>query len=384
MKNKNIFSKSVNNISEAQSIYLNQLVYELKRKGEDVITLSLGEAFFDIPLFDFNSLDLVKSHHYADSSGTPNLKRKISDHYKRTLSVSSDFNKEILISAGSKAIIYMSIKALINKGDEVILHEPAWLSYADQVKLCDGKVKFIPYTESVESIKKYITKKTKLIIINNPNNPAGKIYTKREINSIVKIIKKKNIWLLADEAYSDFALNQKFHSVGSMHPTKKNLIIVNSLSKNMGISGWRVGYAISNKEFISKLLKLNQHIITCAPSILMNYLEKYFENILNVTRPQIKSLLKKRDKIKKILKKNNLKFLDGTSTFYFLVDIKSFSGTSTEFALKLLKKHRIAVVPGSAYGSSTKNFIRLGIGTESLERISQAIVIISKEIKKRS
>ena len=381
MKDKNIFSKSVNSITEAQSIYLNQLVYELKRKGEDVITLSLGEAFFDIPLFDFNSLDLVKSHHYADSSGTPNLK-KISDHYKKTLNVSSNSNSEIIISAGSKAIIYMSIKALINKGDEVILHEPAWLSYADQVKLCGGKVKFIPYTESIESINKYISKKTKLIIINNPNNPAGIIYSRKEMNSIIEIIKKKNIWLLADEAYSDFVLKEKFTSVGRIHKTKKNLIIVNSLSKNMGISGWRIGYAISNKELIKKLLKLNQHIITCAPSILMNYLEKYFDNILNVTRPQIKSLLKKRDKVKKILNKNKLKFLNGTSTFYFLIDIKSFKGTATAFALRLLNKHRIAVVPGSAYGNSTKKFIRLGIGTESLERITQAIVIISKEIKK--
>ena len=240
MKNK-IFSDSLSRISEAQSIYLNQLVYELKRKGEDVITLSLGEAFFDIPLFDFNLLDLEKSHHYADSSGTPKLKEKISNHYYKNFKVKSDPKNEILISAGSKAIIYMSIKALINQGDEVILHEPAWLSYADQVKLCGGKVKYISYKENISTIKKYITKKTKMIIINNPNNPAGKIYSLKELNIIFKTIKRSKIWLLVDEAYSDFILNEKFISAGKLLTSKKNLIVVNSLSKNMGISGWRIG-----------------------------------------------------------------------------------------------------------------------------------------------
>lgn len=384
MKNKIIFSKSLSKITEAQSIYLNQLVYDLKRKGEDVITLSLGEAFFDIPLFDFNLLDLEKSHHYADSTGTPKLKEKISNHYYKTLKVKSDHKSEILISAGSKAIIYMSIKALINEGDEVILHEPAWLSYADQVKLCGGKVKYIKYKENISELKKHINKKTKMVIINNPNNPAGKIYSRKELNSILKTIKGSKVWLLVDEAYSDFVLNKKFISAGRMLPSKKNLIIVNSLSKNMGISGWRIGYAISNKLFIKNLLKLNQHIVTCAPSILMNYLEKYFENILKVTRPQIKTLVKKRDKIKIILKKNNLKYLPGTSTFYFLVNIENYLGTSTDFALKMLNKHRIAVVPGSAYGDSTKRFIRVGVGTESIERIEQALVLISKEISQKN
>ena len=112
----------------------------------------------------------------------------------------------------------------------------------------------------------------------------------------------------------------------------------------------------------------------------MNYLEKYFENILKVTRPQIKALIKKRDKIKIILKKNNLKYLPGTSTFYFLINIEKYLGTSTDFALNMLKKHRIAVVPGSAYGNSTKRFIRVGFGTESIERIEQALVLIAKEI----
>lgn len=380
MKNSDIFSSSLKEITEAKSIQLNQLVYDLKRRGEDITTLSLGEAFFDIPLFDFNLLDLEKSHHYTDSSGIPGLKKKICKHYYKYFRVKADYKKEILISAGSKALIYMSIKALINKGDEVILHEPAWLSYADQVKLCGGKVVYIDYKKNISNLKNYITKKTKLIIINNPNNPAGKIYSKKELNKIISIIKGSKVWLLVDEAYSDFILNEKFYSIGKILPSKKNLIIVNSLSKNLGISGWRIGYVISNKFFINQILKLNQHILTCAPSILMYYLEKYFDNILKVTRPQIRLLLKKRNKVKLLLRKYNLSHLPGNSTFYFLVELKNFNGTSSEFAINLLNKHRIAVVPGSAYGESIKKFIRIGIGTESIERIEQALLIISKEI----
>ena len=380
MRQIRTFSKKSQMASEALSIYFNQIVYDLKRKGKDIITLSLGEAFFDIPLFDFNLLDLEKCHHYTDSSGIPELKKKISRHYFNNFKVNSNYKNEILISAGSKAIIYMSIQALVDPGDEVVLHEPAWLSYADQIRMSGGKPVFIPYDVKISELRKYISKKTKLIIINNPNNPAGKIYSKVELKSILKVINKTNIWLLVDEAYSDFALKQNFISIGSLSKTKKNIVIVNSLSKNMGISGWRIGYAISNDKFIKQILKFNQHIITCAPSILMHYLERYFDNILKVTRPQIDILLEKRKKIFKLLKKNDLKFLAGTSTFYFFIDIGKFPGTSTDFTLQMLLEHNIAVVPGIAYGKSTKRFIRISIGTESFERVEKAIILIAKEI----
>ena len=376
-----MYSKIIRNIPEALSIYFNQIVYDLKAKGVDIITLSLGEAYFDIPLYDFNKLDLEKCHHYTDSRGSLKLRQKICDYYYKNYDAKINFKDEILISAGSKPLIYMALLAILNKNEEVLVFEPAWLSYAEQIKLAGGKEKYIHYNDSVDKVEKMINSKTKAIIINNPNNPAGRYYSKSEIKKLILIAKRKKIWVIIDEAYSDF-MEKKFYSAFNFIKMYSNIIVINSLSKNFGISGWRIGYAISNSRFISNLLKLNQHLITCAPSILMNYLELYFDDLIKITKPQIKNLIKKRNKIKKYLTKNNFVFLEGSSTFYFFIKLDDYKFDILNLCLYLLLKYNIAVVPGQAYGSSTKKFIRLSIGTETEERIFDSIRIINSILKK--
>jgi aspartate aminotransferase/aminotransferase len=187
-----MFSKIINKIPEALSIYFNQIVYDQKSSGVDIITLSLGEAYFDIPLFDFKNLDLNKIHHYTSSLGLEKLRQKLSKYYLNNYKSKFDHQKEILISTGSKPLIYMAIKSIIDPGDEVVVLEPAWLSYKEQITLCGGKTKFINFDENIENINKYISNKTKLIIVNNPNNPSGKIYSKKELKYLIKFcIKKK-------------------------------------------------------------------------------------------------------------------------------------------------------------------------------------------------
>lgn len=375
-----MFSKIINKIPEALSIYFNQIVYDQKSSGVDIITLSLGEAYFDIPLFDFKNLDLNKIHHYTSSLGLEKLRQKLSKYYLNNYKSKFDHQKEILISTGSKPLIYMAIKSIIDPGDEVVVLEPAWLSYKEQITLCGGKTKFINFDENIENINKYISNKTKLIIVNNPNNPSGKIYSKKELKYLIKFCIKKKIWLLVDEAYSDF-VSKNFMSALHFNKSKKFLIVVNSLSKNLGISGWRIGYIISNKSLIDKILILNQHIITCAPSILMYYLAEYFEKIIKITKPQIKLLLQKRDNIRKILDKKKIKYLKGDTTFYFFIDLNSYKINCYNFCMYLLLKEKIAVVPGKAYGDNTENFIRMSIGTETEDRILYAIDIIKKVLK---
>lgn len=189
---------------------------------------------------------------------------------------------------------------------------------------------------------------------------------------------KKNIFLIIDEAYSDFTDKNTFISFGKLFKNKKNLILINSLSKNMGISGWRIGYLISQPYIIKNILKLNQHLITCAPTILQLYLEKHFEKIIDVTSSQIKNLILKKKKILKFLDLNKIKYVNGLTTFYILINIDKYSYTSNALALYLLLKYQISVVPGIAYGKGCSKFIRLSIGSESLERIKEAILTIKK------
>ena len=154
----------------------------MKADGRKIITLSLGEAFFDIPSFDYNDIDVDAGYHYSDSLGLPSLRKKISNYYAKQYDVSVNPDNELLITAGSKPAIFMCMLTVLNRDDEVLVHEPAWLSYQEQVRLAGGKAKFIPYSESILNFSQYFTNKTKMLILNNPNNPQGKLYSKEDLD----------------------------------------------------------------------------------------------------------------------------------------------------------------------------------------------------------
>lgn len=369
----------VESVSEALSIYINQLVYDKKSKGERVYTYSLGEAFFDIPRFEISDEEMKEGYHYSSSKGQPQLRKKISEMYMKRYQVTADPECEILVSAGSKALIFMALQTCVCPGDEVVYHEPAWLSYKEQIKLAGGRSVAIPYFENIYKWKNYISDKTKVLIVNNPNNPSGKLYSREEITFLLKLAREKNFFIIADEAYSDFLIpGDEFISFARLDREKENVIVVNSLSKNMGMSGWRVGYVIAHKMIIQQILKLNQHFITCAASVLQSYMSKYFFNILECTIPQAVEIAYKRNAVKKIMDRVGIKALEGVGTFYFLVDVSDFQGETEELAYDLLLNYNIATVPGGAYGDSTKDFLRFGIGVENLEDIERSLTVIKE------
>ncbi len=376
------FNPVAEEIPQAMSIRFNQMVYERKRAGKDVIVLSLGEAFFDIPLFDFKALDYTKGYHYSESQGILELRKRISVYYKKRYGVQADPETEVLISAGSKALIFMSMLSLLQPCEEILLHEPCWLSYPEQARLCGARPRFIPHDVTIRGFEKYLTPRTRMILLNNPNNPAGNVYPAADLQWLVKLCAERGIYLLVDEAYSDFVLDDSFSSVGRFSPRKENILIINSLSKNMGISGWRIGYAIAHPELIQVLLKVNQHIITCAPTILLMYCAKYFDRILEHALPQARAVVKKRRKITKILEELKMEVLPGGATFYFFVSIGKYPGTSLDFATELLERHGVAVVPGFAYGKSMDRFIRVSIGAESEERIRTGLERVREVMEK--
>jgi aspartate/methionine/tyrosine aminotransferase len=373
-------SDAIGGATEATSIYINQIVYDMRRAGYDPTALSLGEAYFDIPLFDFAKLDIEKGYHYSDSRGIPELRNKIADFYSTHYNATVNGHDEILITAGSKPVIFLAMLTALNPGDEVAIHEPCWLSYPDQARFCGGVPVQIPYFVEPEDFADYYSDRTRMLIINNPNNPSGKVYSAEELSSLYATCRDRGIYLLVDEAYSDFVIDEPFVSAAKLVPDKDGLIVVNSLSKNMGMSGWRIGYAISHPTFISQLLKANQHIVTCAPTVLMQYCNRYFDDILLATLPQARAVVEKRHRVGEMMDELNLERLDGNATFYFFLSIGDFPGTSSDLAMHLLVDKFIAVVPGSAYGNSTERFVRLSIGTESEERIWEALQVFKTAI----
>lgn len=374
-------SRHILDINEAISIKYNNLVYEMKESGEDVIVLSLGEAFFDIPLYSFSELPTPDIFHYGHSRGLLPLRELLADYYKSQYDVNVDSSSEIMITAGSKAAIYMVFASILSPGDEVLVYEPAWVSYTEQIKLCFGVPVGIPVGIPVNQFEYYITDKTRAIIINNPNNPCGRAYSRGELSALVELAKKHDIFLISDEAYSDFCSFGEFISAGVFDVEKDNVILCNSMSKNYGMSGWRLGYVIAAKSFISEILKVNQHLITCPANILQLYMAKYFHKILEITKPQIKTLLQLRRDVSIYIDSIGLKKLPGESTFYFFISIEPSRLSSEKFCEKLISDHLVSAVPGIGYGISCDKFIRISVGSEVISRLKMGLDRIKKLIE---
>ena len=360
-------SRIVAESQEAMSIKFNTMVYELQRSGKKVLIMSLGEAFFDIPLLPMSDLPYPNVNHYSHSRGLPELRKKLQEYAQSEYDFSFDAEKEIIITAGSKAAIHMALMSVLNPGDEVIYSEPAWVSYPEQIKLCYGVPIGIPYDKDIADYESYITPRTRAIVINNPHNPRGYVFTRQELESLLALAEKYDLWLFCDEAYSEFLTDSSFVSVGQIDRKKNHVVVFNSMSKNYGISGWRIGYVIANASLVENILKVNQHLITCPPTILEYYLARHFHELLAITKPQIRDVVCKRRQLAQYMDEIGLNSLPGSATFYFFVSIKPSRLDSEEFCTRLLNEDFISVVPGIGYGKSCSGFIRVSVGTASLE-----------------
>jgi aminotransferase len=352
---------------QAMSIKFNTMVYELQQRGKKVLVMSLGEAFFDIPLFSLNDLPYPEVNHYSHSRGLPELRRELRKYFDTEYDFQFDDQTEIIITAGSKIAIYMTLMSILNPGDEVIYSEPAWVSYPEQIRLCYGVPVGIPFDKGVRDYETYVTPRTRAIIMNNPHNPRGQVFTESELRCLVSLAEKRDLWLLCDEAYSDFLVDGSFISLGRIDRQKTHAVVVNSMSKNYGISGWRIGYVIANAKLIENILKVNQHLITCPATILEYYLVRHFRELLEITKPQIRDVVGKRNRLAEYMGKIGLSYLPGAATFYFFVSIRPSRLGSEEFCTRLLEEELISVVPGIGYGKSCASFIRVSVGTASME-----------------
>ncbi|WP_282082567.1 pyridoxal phosphate-dependent aminotransferase [Streptomyces tendae] len=361
-------------IGQASSIAVNNHVYEMKAAGHDVITLSLGEAFFDLPSLAHPLSDGADLHHYTHSRGVPLLREKLAAYYREQCRVPVDPEREIIVTAGSKAAIFMALFAVVEPGDEVLVLEPLWVSYPDQIRLAGGTPVAVPYDVPVDGLEDYVTARTRAIVVNNPQNPSGRLMDMDEMRELHRLAETYGLTLIADEAYNEFVpLDHEFRSLGALDPEKKHTIVCNSMSKNYGISGWRVGYLIARPALTDQILKLQQHVITCAPSVLCHFLAENFETLLAVTRPQILEAVSLRNRMRKTLSAAGVETLPGNSTFYLFAQVGDGYRSGEEFARDLLRQHSVSVVPGVGYGSSCADFIRISVGTEPEARVVEGI-----------
>ena len=372
----------VQDIIEAMSIKYNNRAYEKRSRGEDVIALSLGEAYFDIPLFRFDDLPMPALYHYSHSRGIPELRALLAEYYESRYGVPVDPATEIVVTAGSKIALHMAFMAILAPGDEVLIQEPAWVSYPEQVRLCHGRPVRIPYDVQIADYRRFITDRTRVIVVNNPNNPTGRLVTERQWRELHRIAQEHDCFIISDEAYSDYVLDPgDFVSAATHDPAKAHTIVCNTLSKNYGMSGWRIGYVITGQELLFQILKVNQHLITCPATVLEMYMARHFHEVLGITAPQIRDVVVKRAAVARMLDEAGLQYLPGEGTFYLFVSIQGSRLGSEEFCTRLLEDGGVCAVPGIGYGDSCDHFIRLSVGTESMERIRRGVEQIAELLR---
>jgi aspartate aminotransferase/aminotransferase len=377
-------SRVVSEAEQAMSIKFNTMVYELERQGKKVTVLSLGEAFFDIPLLPMDDLPRPAIFHYSHSRGIPELRERLAEYFAEQYDVRFDPAKEILITVGSKAAIHMALMSVLDPGDEVLIPEPYWVSYPEQVKLCYGVPVSVPLGVGVRDWERWIGDKTKVLILNTPHNPRGYVYGEDELRWLLDLARERDLWLFSDEAYSDFLIDGSFVSLGRVDRDKEHAVVFNSISKNYGISGWRLGYVIANERLIDAVLKVQQHLITCPATILEHYVARWFREILDITLPQIREVVEKRERVARFMDEIGLEHLPGSATFYFFVSIAPSRLGSVEFCTRLLREKLICVVPGVGYGPSCEGWVRVSVGTAGLDEIRAALSELKRLIEATS
>jgi len=382
-----IISDSLKRIKPSPTIAVTQKARELRAAGKDVIGLGAGEPDFDTPDNVKNAaIKAIKSGDtkYTAVDGTPALKKAIIAKFKREnkLSYSAD---QITVGTGGKQVLYNAFMATLNKGDEVIIPAPFWVSYPDMVLLAGGKPKIVKCTEQEEfkltpsKLRKAITKKTKWLILNSPSNPTGAGYTKKEIEELAKVlIKNKKVHILSDDIYEHIKYdNFNFYTIAQNSKLKDRTLTMNGVSKSYAMTGWRIGYAAGPKDIIKAIGKIQSQSTSNPSSISQAAAVEALNGNQGFIQKRSKAFKERRDFVVKSL--NNIKginCLTPNGAFYVfpsckgLLNKKTNLKTDTDFVQKLLEKSNVAVVQGSAFGLD--GYFRISYAT-SMQNLKKAM-----------
>ena len=382
-----IISDSLKRIKPSPTIAVTQKARELRAAGKDVIGLGAGEPDFDTPDNIKNAaIKAIKrgDTKYTVVDGTPALKKAIIAKFKREnkLSYTAD---QITVGTGGKQVLYNAFMATLNKGDEVIIPAPFWVSYPDMVLLAGGKPKIVKCTEqegfklTASKLRKAITKKTKWLILNSPSNPTGAGYTKKEIQDLAKVlIKCKKVHILSDDIYEHIKYdNFGFFTIAQISKLKDRTLTMNGVSKSYAMTGWRIGYAAGPKDIIKAIRKVQSQSTSNPSSISQAAAVEALNGNQGFIKKRSKAFKERRDFVVKSL--NNIKginCLTPNGAFYVfpsckgLLSKKTKFKTDTDFVQKLLEKSNVAVVQGSAFGLD--GYFRISYAT-SMQNLKNAM-----------
>lgn len=345
--------------------------FALAGEIKNPINLSIGQPDFDVPEpIKEGAIKAIKSgfNHYTPTKGLVELREKISHRLFKKNSIKASA-EEIVITSGTSGAIFLALSVLLNPSDEVIIFDPYFVAYKEMVKFLDAQPVFVStfpnFQPDIKKLQKAITLKTKLIILNSPNNPTGAVYPQELIRKIVEVARKKDLYIISDEVYEDFIYEGKHFSPGSIY---QKTITLNGFSKSASMTGWRIGYAAGPKGIIDEMCKLQQFLYVCAPSFAQRAAITALEYN---SQEKIKEYRVKRDIIYDGLK-SKYDIVKPEGAFYAFVKTPK----NEDIFIQELIKHNVIVTSGSAF-SQKSGYIRISFATSN-DKLEKAVEIFQK------
>ncbi|MCL7411288.1 MAG: pyridoxal phosphate-dependent aminotransferase [Methanosarcinaceae archaeon] len=378
-------SSRLERVEESATIKIANITSQLKQDGVDVISFSLGEPDFDTPkhICDAAADAMYRGEtHYAPSNGIPELRNAIAEKL-RTENKLDVKGSDVLVTPGAKQAIFEIMMSVLGDGDEAILFDPAWVSYDPCIKFAGADSVWVPTDPdngfAPYDISESITSKTRMIVVNSPSNPTGGVFGKDVLKQIADIAIDHDLLVLSDEIYEKIVYDTKHISIGAMDGMHERTITVNGFSKAYAMTGWRLGYVTAIPEILKGLLKIHSHSVSSATTFVQ------YGGVAALTGPQepVKEMVAefkvRRNILIDGLNSLGIKCKKPEGAFYAFADVSEY-GNGDEVTEKLLADAHVAVTPGSAFGASGKNFIRISYATsqdrirEALSRIENALV----------
>ena len=385
-----IVSNSLKRIKPSPTMAVTSKAREMRAAGKDIIGLGAGEPDFDTPdNIKEAAIEAIRAGDtkYTAVDGTPALKKAIQNKFSRENGLSYELD-QITVGTGGKQVLYNTFMATVNKGDEVIIPAPYWVSYPDIILLAGGKPKIVKCDEkdnfklTPKKLEKAISKKTKWIILNSPSNPTGSAYTKKEIEELSKVlIKYKKIYILSDDIYEHITYdNFEFYTIAQIKALKDRTLTMNGVSKSYSMTGWRIGYAAGPKEIIKAIAKIQSQSTSNPTSISQAAAVEALNGTQDFIQKRANSFRERRDFVVDSLNEiKGINCLRPEGAFYVFPNCKKLLGkrtklkTDKDFVEKLLEKSEVAVVQGSAFGLDGYFRISYATSMENLKKAMQRI-----------
>nr|WP_263324705.1 aminotransferase [Neobacillus sp. Marseille-Q6967] len=377
--------------------YLSETVKDLKPSGirkffdlaatiKGVISLGVGEPDFVTPWSVREAAILSLEEGYTSYTANPGLlelREEISYYLKNRFDVHYNPADQIIVTIGASQAIDLAFRTILNKGDEVLIVEPAFVSYAPLVALAGGNPVAVSthpdngFKLTPQQLEEKITDKTKAILLCSPNNPTGSYLNKEDLNQLAKVIEKHDLIVVSDEIYAELTYDEEYTSFASIKGMYDRTILINGFSKGFAMTGWRLGFLAAPKALTEVMIKIFQYTTMCAPHMLQHGAIEALRNNYEQVEVMRRSYRRRRNFVVQSLNNIGLECHTPGGAFYVFPSIKSTGLTSEQFAEQLLLAEKVAVVPGSAFGESGEGYIRCSYAT-SMEQLQEALKRIQR------